>query len=274
MKTINSFCNLIDELFGDLEEASWIAVELDPRILTNPEKMDDARIVKSVNSQTSARHYLDFMKRISSEALENLIEILHDIAPAEMDSFFELLKRRCRQFLRTVTVTKTLGTEVSMVKNVTWAPEYVFFMCNGEEIDLSLAGCKGVLQTRRHALIYFLIMKNLDDRVSAIADSAFMLNFSQKPTPAREIHIKFRLSCTVAFLGGLLRVICDRNIIENPNVAELCRRIAPSFYTERQENISPKSLRNSYDDPNSEILTQILQELKLWIRYIDRKSVV
>jgi hypothetical protein len=54
------------------------------------------------------------------------------------------------------------------------------------------------------------------------------------------------------------------------NIRETLPQIAPFFYTDRQQNISPKSLRNSYDDPDIEILTQILQELKLWERYIEK----
>jgi uncharacterized protein YcgL (UPF0745 family) len=74
----------------------------------------------------------------------------------------------------------------------------------------------------------------------------------------------------VAFLGALLRVLCDRDIVEDPNVAELCRRMSHFLYTGRQENISPHSLRNSFDDPKPEVLVKLLEELKLCEKYTEK----
>ncbi len=71
----------------------------------------------------------------------------------------------------------------------------------------------------------------------------------------------------VPFRSVLLRVACDRELIERPNVSELCRRVAAAYCTDHQENLSAHSLRNNFDNPSPEALEQVEAELQRWLRY-------
>jgi hypothetical protein len=81
---------------------------------------------------------------------------------------------------------------------------------------------------------------------------------------------RFKFTRTVAFLGCFLRVLCDRNIIESPNVAELCRQMAGLFSTGRSDVLSAHCLRNYFDNPNPENLEKLLEELKICVRYTEK----
>jgi hypothetical protein len=202
--------------------------------------------------------------------MHKLRQVVLQVAPAETEAFFDLLKRRSRQYLRTVTITTIIEKETSFIEDVSWTPEYVFFLCNGQEIALTIAGYQGMRQTRRHAWIYYLIMKKLDERINNMADASFILSMLQPSLPQKTIHSKFRLSCTVAYLGALLRVLSDKKIIEIPNISSFCRLISPFLSTERQEKISPESLRNYIDHPTPEVLTILNEEFKNYQRYTEK----
>ena len=68
----------------------------------------------------------------------------------------------------------------------------------------------------------------------------------------------------------MLRVLYDRNMFDKPNVAELCRQITRLVYTERQDNISPHSLRNSFESPDPKILLKVIQEFNLCVKYAEK----
>jgi hypothetical protein len=123
-------------------------------------------------------------------------------------------------------------------------------------------------QTRRHAYMFYLVTRRLEERINGCAGATLSIMVSSGDTPGSKPAQKFKLTCTVAFFCALLRVLCDRNLVENPNVSELCRRFAGACYTSRQENLSAHSLRNCFDDPSPEVLENLLQEALLVEKYI------
>jgi hypothetical protein len=270
MKSLESFPFMIDEIFDGLEESSRIEIELDPSVLENPAGQSVSSLVKSVNGQRSVQHYLHYMKDIKAETLDKLIEILPQVRPVDTESFFEQVQRRIRRTLQTITIINQYGPERPMIRNVRWNHRHVHFRCNGVVTENSPSCYRSLHQTHRHAWIFYLVVKKLEERTNGFAGVALLMSVTPPLRAEKASHPKFRLSCTVAYLGAMLRVIVDRNIIDKPNIAELIRRIGSAFYTVRQENIGLKSLRNAYDNPNDQILEQVLQELKLWERYIEK----
>lgn len=78
---------------------------------------------------------------------------------------------------------------------------------------------------------------------------------------------KIRLNCTVAFFSALMRVLCDRNLVDKPNVSDLCRKVSGTCSTTRQQNLSPRSIRNHFDDPSPDVLEALLNEFRMCGNY-------
>jgi len=169
-----------------------------------------------------------------------------------------------------VNITFTGDQEASSIHDVCWSQKQIHCICNGIETENTLHGLQAIHQTRRHAWIFYLVVKKLEDRIRCAAGANLFVTITPSSFSLQKPDSKFKLSCTVTFLGALLRVLCDRNILENPNVADLCRRMSLSLYTGRQENISPHSLRNAFDDPKPEVLMKVLEELKICEKYTEK----
>jgi hypothetical protein len=270
MKSIDSFPFLIDYILEDLEKASRIEIDLHIPNPENPEKHDNGIIGISVNGQCSAQRFLHYMKDGKAVTMNKLREILPQIAPGDNEIFFEQVQRRIRRILQSVYIIYANGKESSSIQNVCWSQKQIHCRCNGIETENTLHGSKAMNQTRRHAWIFYLVVKKLEDRINCAAGAHLFFTITPSSFPLQKPDSKFKLSCTVTFLGALLRVLCDRNIVENPNVADLCRRMSLAFCTDKQESFSPNSLRNAFDDPKSEVLMKVLEELKFCEKYTEK----
>lgn len=270
MKNVDSFPFLIDYILDDLEKASRIGIDLHIPDPENPEKQGIRIIVISVNGQCSAQRFHHYMKDLKAVTMNKFREILPQIAPADTETFFEQVQRRIRRILQTVNITYTNGKEASSIQDVCWSQKQIHCKCNGVDTESTLHRSQAICQTRRHTWIFYLVVKKLEDRINCAAGAHLFVTIPPSLFPRQESGSKFKLSCTVTFLGALLRVLCDRNIVENPNVADLCRRMSLFLYTGRQENISPHSLRNSFDDPKPEVLMKVLEELKICEKYTEK----
>jgi hypothetical protein len=126
-----------------------------------------------------------------------------------------------------------------------------------------------VLQiTRRYAWIYYLVLRRLEERINSCAGISLTSLVSSALQHKTNQAKKFRLGSTVDFYGAMLRVLCDRNLLEDPNVDELCRRMAGAVYTHRQDVLSPKSIRHCFDYPTPKALEKVLTETRLIEKYI------
>ena len=127
-------------------------------------------------------------------------------------------------------------------------------------------------QTVRQAWIFYLELKRLVEHIRWMAGASLSMPVIYQVGEAAKPVNKIRLNCSVAFLGTFLRVACDRHLIEVKNVSELCRWVSENFCTQRQDNLSPHSIRNHFDHPSSEALDQVNQELQVWGKYLVKLS--
>ena len=210
------------------------------------------------------------MMDLKAETILKLRETIPHIAPVDYENYIEQAQRRVRRLFMPVYMITPAGMESNPAQLIQWEPRHVHFSCNGEERVNIPRNFQVLRQTRRHAKIYYNIIKKLELRIN----SSFGYTTGNLPQPdsipRKDKKKKFKLNCTVAYFAAFLRVICDRNIIEDPNVSELCRSSANVFYTRRQENLSPRCIRKYFDDPPVEILIKVREELKLVLRYLDK----
>jgi len=269
MKSTDSFAFLADTILGELEKVSRVDIECTKVSPDGHSGTSGNLRVKALNGQHSAGHYLHYLNHIRSETMTNLRETIPQITPDELEIFIDYLLRRIRMIIRTVQFNDISGTGGRRRPVPQWSARRVTLRCNGKTshqpgiIDDALAG------TRRHAWIFYLVVKKLEERVTSCAGAMLNIPASSPSKPPKPFN-RFRLNCTVAFVGALLRVLCDRNIIENPNIAELCRLTADSCCTARQNILSARGIRNCFDDPTPETLEKLLKEIKIWVTYIEK----
>lgn len=267
MKTIESFPFLIDDIFGDLEAASRITIDCGLVNENNHAIHDNLRVI-TVNGMDTDYHFFHFMKHLKADVMEKFRGALPQTVPSDGEIFIDCALRRMRKIGLSVAVTRSATANEHEGKTVQWAVRSLICRYNGNStLDLEIIA--EVLQiTRRHAWIYYLVMRRLEDRSNSCAgvNLTILVNSValQKDSQAK----KFRAGCTVDFIGAMLRVLCDRNLLEEPNVDELCRKIAGSVYTHRQNVVSPKGLRNCFDNPKPEALEKVLSEIQLIEKYI------
>jgi hypothetical protein len=267
MHLVGSYPLLIDNIVNDLENASRIRIECQSAEKTKFPAHPGLQIT-AISNCNSACNFLHYMEHVRAETMNKLRETLPQIAPADRETFIDQLLRRVRKATLSVTMTGSPGSANKPYRKFQWAIRHVICLYQGQRTYEPTIMTEAVALTCRHAMIYYLVLKKLEDRINSCAGSALNILATSSVNPVSTHSQKFRLSCTVAFFCAMLRVMCDRNILENPNVSELCRRMAAACCTNRQENLSPHSLRNCFDDPSPAVLEELLKEVMLWEKYI------
>jgi hypothetical protein len=268
MTTSDSFPYLIGNILGDLEVASQIRIDCTTAEENNVSQLYAPIRVVAVNGMDSARQFMNLLRHLKAEALGQFREVIPHIAPADLDNFIDQALRRVRRITRSVTINGPGGEETFIGQDACWSILQLICFLEDVEADDPLIYLEAMVQTRRQAWIYHLELKRLEERISCLAGGTIVMPFMN--SMEQEAKSKIRLNCSVAFLGALLRVACDRNLIECANVAELCRWASENFSTVRQENLSPRSLRKHFDNPLPKALEQVMQEIHVWERYIPK----
>jgi hypothetical protein len=83
---------------------------------------------------------------------------------------------------------------------------------------------------------------------------------------------KIRFKGSVAVLGALLRILIERCIIDSSNKSDICRLFAALFTTQKQTEISWKSLKNHFDCPTETALRYWDIEVSHW-HHLSRKLI-
>lgn len=86
---------------------------------------------------------------------------------------------------------------------------------------------------------------------------------TSQPAPAPMVK-KLRLRASVSLSAAFLRILYDDNLFEIPNKSEFCRIFAAFISTTQQEEVSPLSLRNHFNNPSHECLAFIDAKLTDW----------
>jgi hypothetical protein len=267
MKTIESFPYLIDDIFGDLEAASRITIDCGPVDENNPAIHDNLQVI-SVNGMNSDFHFFHYMKHLKAGTIEKFRGALPQTAPDDGEVFMDYALRRMRKIGLTVAVTRSVPVRAQQDQTIQWSLRPLTCRYKGHKTLDPQIIAEALRITRRHAWIYYLVIRRLEDRINSCAGIIVTSIVSTALQHKTNQEKKFRLSCTADFIGATLRVLCDRNLLEEPNVDELCRRMAGSVYTHRQDVLSPKSMRNSFDNPTPESLEKVLTETRLIEKYI------
>ena len=267
MKTIESFPFLIDDIFGDLEAASRITIECGPVDENNHAIHDNLRVTM-VNGMDTDYHFFHFMKHLKADAMEKFRGTLPQVVPTDGEIFIDCALRRMRKIGLSVAVTRLASAPEHQGQNVQWTMRSLICKYKDNATLNPEIISEALTITRRFAWIYYLVMGKLEERINSCAGVNLTIMVSSAVQYKASQAKKFRLSCTVDFIGAMLRVLCDRNLMEDPNVDELCRRIAGAVYTHKQDVLSPKSMRHWFDYPTPEALEKVLAETLLVEKYI------
>ena len=224
----------------------------------------------AVQGQPSAAVFLHYMKHLKTGILSKTRETLIQISPYDTDSFVDLLSRRLRKFFKLIQFKCNGTIHEPCIENVQWSEKYIHCIYNGNETDDPTVIANVLHNTRRYALIFYLVMLKLEEKVRYSAPLVMGDSSNMTATLPTVPIQKFRTNFTVAMLGAFMRVEVDKDIIHEPNVSELCRRAANDYSTNQRENVSAHSLRNAFDNPLPETLDKLAEEFKRLARYAEK----
>lgn len=89
-----------------------------------------------------------------------------------------------------------------------------------------------------------------------------LLQLPLGPALKTDIGPKVHTSLPVAHLSLVIRLLLDANLIKNKNAAELLKRVAGSFRTDKCEHISEDSLRNKFYNFDDHTVDQVKDVIK------------
>ena len=222
MSTYESFPFFIDQVLGELEDASTIRIECNARDDRSRRICGNIKIT-SVNGAPSALYFMHYMEHLRAGVMERLRELLPRVGAGDMDSLLDDLLRRIRRAGRSAEVIRPTDSGDLAGLKAQWTIRFVRCRYKGRDTNNQEILREVAALTRRYALIYRCELRKLEDRITLCAATGFSVAHAMQNSGSIRPAAKLRLSCSVAFFCAMLRTICDRNIVENPNISELCR---------------------------------------------------
>ncbi len=270
MHTPDSFPHLLDKIFEDLKIVSKIEITCKIAGATNDEQKQVLSIL-SVNSQKSERKYNNYLKFLKSVVLEDLKKTLHNIASENTEIFIEQAEDRISQIAGSVTNAKVKLKNGSFMHTTHWSAKVVTILCNEPNTLSPDQTTQAIIQTQGYTLIFDSTVKKIFERLSSYAGISAYHSFSSEPEPqSTPENTIYKISGTLEFTGAMIRVFCDRQLLETQNLSALCRQLSPYISTIRKEKPSPGNLRNCINNPKPEVLEKLLQEFKLCVKYTEK----
>ena len=214
--------------------------------------------------------YLQQLKYLKDQTLCRFREVIPLIGPTDLDAFIDLALRRVRRMSRSVMMVEFKGQMIGIGLDASFSIEQMQCYQDDTESGDTLVYAEALNQTCRHAFIYYLVLKRLSERIRCFAGGTIVMPVMAPFELQLKSEIKIRINATVAFLGAYLRVAFDRGLIDVSNISELCRWASDNFCTPRQDNLSPHSIRNHFDNPAPEALEEVKKELHIWDKYIGK----
>ena len=268
MENIHSFHSLVDGIFEELFQFS--NVELHCKNISSVRNNGITSAVKldAVNDCCSADAYRNFLNDLCISSLNRIMDSQKGLElPAKL-LLFDLALKRCRRLSSAsvqVSGDKNPGREIK-----TWMFRHVVITLDGQ--NCTDAGiCEVALrQSGHHARIWHLIMKSLYDRLyclSCIAGYTMpFLSQNQLPTSPHKI----KSCCTVAIAAALTRILYENDVFQTYNKAELCRQVADLISTPNQPEVSAKSFKNLFDNPDPQTLLRLETEFGKWMKISEK----
>ena len=257
-----SFPYLADDLFRPVRSFQLIRAEgPEPFLGEQPIEPGLIRIAElgGQDSPLQLEHYLNYLQ---AGWLVQLQEILTQVQLNDRPQFADLLDRKFRR--------AALLLLPGQPQQPAWNPSRMQVIYNGKEVQDPMLTASVCQAARRYAVVYAALLNRIRGNLRTVVFSAVFGGVAATAVPPAKRSGRLLFNGSVKHLGAFFRVLVDREIIKTPVIAELTRSIAGLFSTPRQEEISPKSLRNAFEDPSPEVLEQVLSECRLFERYLER----
>lgn len=258
----SSFPYLADELLRPVRSFQLIRAEGPERFAGEAPVQSGQIRIAELGGQPSPLQFEHYLNHLQAEWLAQLTEILAQVPLNERPPFADLLDRKFRR--------AALVLLPGQPQHPAWNPRRMEVIYNGRPVRDPGLAASVCLAARRFAVVYAALLSRIQNNLRTVVLSAGFGGVAAAAVPPAKKPGRFLFNGSVKHLGAFFRVLVDRDIIKNPVIAELTRTIASLFSTPRQEEISPKSLRNAFEDPSPDVLQQMLVECRLVERYLEK----
>jgi hypothetical protein len=275
MKTIESFPQLINDIFRELELASQISIDC---IAAGNKCLEtDAAIIRvvAVNGMTTPRRFLRRMSHLKNETIANFEEVLSLIDPEQLDSFVDLALCRAEQIAQTVMFTGNSGPEEWITQSVCWTPGHVHCYHEDVEFSDSFMIAEAIQLTWKHAWIYYAETYRVEELISS-----YVSDTTDQPidTPDEYENIpgqKLMVGWPIPVVCAMMRFFYDTNRLGDITLQELSHWISENFITSLDESLDPEEILNLIENPSPEAIGELkvkLQECQKYIKMLIRQQ--
>jgi hypothetical protein len=271
MEHMDTYGFILDEIFYQIDEFSRIIIDYQLNESSGGKQPGNSFSVLLVNGHKDPRAFYHFMVFLCNGIIHRVIDHLPNLASGEQAVFIDYAIRRFNK-LRSIACCIESPAEFTNMYGKRTPLIWVFkreFIDPGTETEKSLPVPEAVLVK---ASLFAYYWKN------SLQDTAEKLNFIRtyyeyipdRPVIAAPVMkpVKIKINRTVPQLAGYLRLLHKMDVFGSISKAELCRLFAGLFQTEKQEEISPKSLKNHFDSPPPEAMEFLKVEFHRMIQEI------
>jgi len=273
MKNNDAFPHMIDGLFGELTQASYIIIDYKGF----PCSKDDANItdfaIISVNGYRKSAEFHHNVKYICRRLRNDAMKLTNDLFPEEKAVFLEEVVKELKSFLKVVYIDKFFAN--------TWNRASVkpFELCvfaqpmfTGDKYhddpyyrDIFIARKAWKFSTNWKTVI--------NDTIKTLSTAATVIEFMPvSPLMATVTqHIsKIPVKLTLSRLACFARIFYENQMIGINNKSEYCRKFTEFFSTTIRDDLSYKNFKNHFDCPERDDLLFCLAETEQFMVIIKK----
>lgn len=264
MKTMGSFQYELNEMFGEINQASSIVIGFNAGKPGKPLTDQNAIRLVSVNGFKSFSEFAAAIAHIRDHLTVKIIEFSGKLDLRDKRAL--LLQaigcgRRLTCFTLPVSQSESACHPRRLRAMIFKAPS---FTCNGNGAVPGDETREFLLKlTRRHAWFWQM---HAEDLVQELCCFLYQVEFwpalSTAGNTTTSIHEKIPVNGNVSALAALSRLFFEHKAIALDNKSKFCRLVADMFCTPKQPQISAKSLKNHFDSPTPETIDFICAELR------------
>jgi hypothetical protein len=261
MKTIESFPQLINDIFGELEMASQISIDCIASSDTCLETDDAIIRVVAVNGMRTPRRFLRRMKCLKNEVHAKFQEIFGMIDPGNQDTFVDLALCRAEKIAQTVMFTRSSGPEEWITQSVCWAPGQVHCYIEDVEFSDSFRIAEAVLLTRQYAWHYYTEIYRVEELISSYASDTINQPIGEQEEYENTVQHNLMLNWPIPVVCVLMRALYDTNRLENFTLSEISHWISENFFTSSDERLDPEVILDLLENPSQEAMDELKVKL-------------
>lgn len=264
MKTMGSFQHELNEMFGEINQASSIVIGFNAVKHGKPLTGQNAIRLVSVNGFKSFGEFAAAIAHMQDHLIGKIIEFSGKLDLRDKRAL--LLQaigcsRRLIYFTLPVSQPANACHPTRLRAMIFKAPS---FTCNGTGAVPGDETRECLLRlTRRYAWLWQM---HAEDLIQELCCFLYQVEFwpalSTAGNNITSIHEKIPVNGNVSALAALSRLFFEHKAIALDNKSKFCRLVADMFCTPKQPQISPKSLKNHFDSPSPETIDFICAELR------------